>query len=165
MHHAAANTSPNTFLLTMALAASLVMPTLVAARDTAPLSRDDLVSLVGEAVVREANRAEERVRRAKERYEQVNRRGTRWQQSEAAVELERARERFGIAAHNLDEAQVRAIAERSGRSPSEIRAMRESGMGWGDIANETGVHPSVNAKGNGADAAKGPEAGKGKNSQ
>ncbi|WP_285907189.1 hypothetical protein [Pseudodesulfovibrio pelocollis] len=152
--------------MSLALAVLLATTCPALAQDTTPLTTDDLVSLVGEVVVEEAAQADERVRKAREMYDEVMRRGTRQQQTEAGRELDRARERSGIAARNLDEARVKAIAEKSGRSPAEIRAMRDSGMGWGAIANETGVHPSVNAKGKakgkGADAAKGRGAGKGR---
>ncbi|MFH1914313.1 MAG: hypothetical protein ABIK45_08585 [Pseudomonadota bacterium] len=161
MPHAITKISFRIFFLTMALAAALAMPASVAAQDTAPLSTDDLVSLVGEAVVEDAAQADERVRKAREVYDEVMRRGTRQQQSDAAGELERARERSRDAGQKLDEARVEAIARESGRSPSEIRVMRESGMGWGAIANETGVHPSVNAKGKTQGKDKGKIQGKG----
>jgi hypothetical protein len=129
------------------LAAAAMLPRPALAQDTTPLTTNDLVSIVGQAVVEDAAQADERVRRAKDAYDAAMRSGTRQQQTEASGELEQATERSRSANARLDEARVEAIAEKSGRSPAEIRSMRESGMGWGAIANETGVHPSVNARG------------------
>jgi hypothetical protein len=155
MHHPVTKFSIRTFFSTMVLAAALAMPALVNAQDTAPLSTDDLVSLVGEAVVEEAAQADERVRKAKAVYDEVRRRGTPEQQRTANRDLEQAREQCRYAEQKLDTARVEAIARKSGRSPAEIQSMRASGMGWGAIANETGVHPSVNAKGNAKSSGKG----------
>lgn len=139
----------------MVLTALLCVPALVNAQDTTPLSTEDLVSLVGEAVVEDAAQADERVRKAKEVYDEVRRRGTPEQQRTATRELEQAREQCRYAEQKLDTARVEAIARESGRSPAEIQSMRASGMGWGAIANETGVHPSVNARGNAKSGGKG----------
>lgn len=139
----------------MVLAAALVMPALVNAQDTTPLSPDDLVSLVGRAVVEDAAQADERVRKAKAVYDEVRRRGTPEQQRTANRELTQAREQCRYAEQKLDAARVEAIARKSGRSPAEIQSLRASGMGWGTIANETGVHPSVNARGNAKSSGKG----------
>jgi len=157
MRHSATTPLVGRFFLSasLALAALLVTASPALAQDTTPLSTDDLVSLVGEVVVEEAAQADQRVRKAREIYEEAKRRGTRQQQTEAAGELERATERSRNANAKLDEARVNALAEKSGRSPAEIRAMRESGMGWGAIANQTGVHPSVNAQGKGKNKASG----------
>lgn len=43
----------------------------------------------------------------------------------------------------VEYARVRALSEQSGLPESQIRAMRASGKGWGEIAGETGVHPSA----------------------
>lgn len=43
----------------------------------------------------------------------------------------------------VEDARVRALSEQSGLPESQIRAMRASGKGWGEIAGETGVHPSA----------------------
>lgn len=50
------------------------------------------------------------------------------------------------------QAKVTALAEDSDLSESEIIAMRESGMGWGKIANDLGIHPSVLGAGSGKDS-------------
>ncbi|ADU63613.1 MAG: hypothetical protein KUA35_16585 [Pseudodesulfovibrio sp.] len=142
-------------LQAMILAAALCMPALVNAQDTAPLSTDDLVSLVGRAVVEDAAQADERVRKAQAVYDEVRRGGTPEQQRTANRDLEQAREQCRYAEQKLDTARVEGIARKSGRSPAEIQSMRASGMGWGAIANETGVHPSVNAKGNAKSSGKG----------
>ncbi len=41
------------------------------------------------------------------------------------------------------EAYAAEIAERTGVLTGEIEAMRASGIGWGDIAHELGVHPGL----------------------
>jgi hypothetical protein len=43
----------------------------------------------------------------------------------------------------LEEAYQEKLSEITGVMGDEIEAMRASGMGWGDIAHELGVHPSV----------------------
>lgn len=43
----------------------------------------------------------------------------------------------------VEDARVSALSEQSGLPESQIRAMRASGKGWGEIAGETGVHPSA----------------------
>lgn len=43
----------------------------------------------------------------------------------------------------VEDARIRALSEQSGLPESQIRAMRASGKGWGEIAGETGVHPSA----------------------
>lgn len=155
MHHFVTKAILRNVFPAMVLAAALAMPALANAQDTTPLSTDDLVSLVGEAVVEEAAQADERVRKAKEVYDEVRRRGTPEQQRTATRDLEQAREQCRYAEQKLDTARIEAIARKSGRSPAEIQSMRASGMGWGAIANETGVHPSVNARGNAKSGGKG----------
>lgn len=41
------------------------------------------------------------------------------------------------------EQKAQSLAEASGTSVESITDLRESGMGWGEIAHELGVHPSV----------------------
>lgn len=41
------------------------------------------------------------------------------------------------------EAAQSALASAAGVSTDDIAAMREAGMGWGEIAHEIGVHPSI----------------------
>lgn len=55
--------------------------------------------------------------------------------------------------HNASEAAAEAVmAAFSGVTPADIGAMRGSGMGWGQIAQELGIHPGslglTHAKGN-----------------
>jgi len=43
----------------------------------------------------------------------------------------------------LEEAYQETLSAATGVIGDDIEAMRDSGMGWGDIANELGVHPST----------------------
>ncbi len=47
------------------------------------------------------------------------------------------------AVEALEDAYQDKLAEATGVIGDDIEAMREAGMGWGDIAHELGVHPSV----------------------
>lgn len=61
---------------------------------------------------------------------------------------------------SLNRTKVEALAANSNLSAAEIESMRASGMGWGRIAKEAGVHPSV--LGTGSGKSKGKAKGKGK---
>lgn len=71
--------------------------------------------------------------------------------TEAEQNLDKARETGNET--TIEEAQAaydaakadaeNALAETTGTLTSDIAAMREEGMGWGQIAHELGVHPSV----------------------
>jgi hypothetical protein len=43
----------------------------------------------------------------------------------------------------LEDSRVQTLSQESGVPPQQISQMRESGMGWGEIAKELGVHPGV----------------------
>lgn len=45
------------------------------------------------------------------------------------------------AEYKLEDSRIENLSRESGMSPSRIRAMRESGMGWGQVAKEAGAHP------------------------
>lgn len=62
--------------------------------------------------------------------------------AETAAALEAAQADLATAQEALDSA-TGALAEVSGVSQSDIEGMRASGMGWGEIAHELGVHPGV----------------------
>ncbi|GIV95856.1 MAG: hypothetical protein KatS3mg057_0513 [Herpetosiphonaceae bacterium] len=53
------------------------------------------------------------------------------------------------------------MAQATGTSVSDIVAMRQSGLGWGQIAKQLGVHPSINGRSMGKirGGEKGPEGG------
>lgn len=44
---------------------------------------------------------------------------------------------------DLDRARAEKLSRESGTSETEILRMRQSGMGWGRIAKEVGVHPGM----------------------
>lgn len=60
-----------------------------------------------------------------------------------------ARERLQMRENQLDQARINALAREAGVSSARVSAMRSSGMGWGRIAKELGVHPSVLGMGKG----------------
>jgi len=55
------------------------------------------------------------------------------------LEVDEARQ----ALEDAQESYMEVLSEISGVLTSEIAAMRESGMGWGEIAQELGVHPGL----------------------
>lgn len=64
----------------------------------------------------------------------------------AAVETNAAEaeiQALSDALESAQEAYATEIAERIGVVTGEIEAMRETGMGWGEIAHELGVHPGL----------------------
>jgi len=63
-----------------------------------------------------------------------------------AAKVTGVEEDIAAAEKNLAEAQeayAAAVEAHTGVLASEITGMREEGMGWGEIAHELGVHPSV----------------------
>lgn len=60
------------------------------------------------------------------------------------------------ANQDLENQRVQALARESGKSEAEVQAMRQSGMGWGRMARDLGVHPSALGIGN-AKAAQKPK--------
>lgn len=135
--------------LTMILTALLVvLPQWTFAQEETTAT-DELVSLVGKAIVEETTRRSEEVKKAKEILDVILKDGTAEEQEKAKRNYDEAESRYRDSAKKLDQARVDAIAEQCGKSPAEIQAMRDSGMGWGNIAKECGIHPSVSGKGNG----------------
>ncbi|HKI81189.1 MAG TPA: hypothetical protein VKA04_06040 [Pseudodesulfovibrio sp.] len=63
------------------------------------------------------------------------------------MEYEQAQDRYSRARSNLDNAKVDKLALQCGKTSDQIRAMRDSGMGWGRITKECGEHGM--GKGNG----------------
>jgi hypothetical protein len=128
---------------------TLLLPGHALAQEATIQTTDEILGLLGKAVVEDATQASDRVRRAREVLNEVLKTGTAEEQQQAAQEMNQARQEYQKAEKNLDTARINAIAEKSGRSPEDIQAMRQSGMGWGAIAKETGIHASVNGKGQG----------------
>ncbi|BCS87829.1 hypothetical protein [Pseudodesulfovibrio sediminis] len=135
---------------------TLAIPFSATAQDPAPApsTTDALIDLVGQAVVDEVTTANEDVQKTKDVLDIVLKSGTKEEQDEARREVETAKGRYAEAVGKMDMAHVNAIAEECDKSPAEIQAMRNSGMGWGRIAKECGVHPSVSGKGKGKDKGK-----------
>ncbi len=91
------------------------------------------------------------VQRAKEAYESAADPGERERYRRHYEDL---RERHEGSKANLDRARIYAIADEADVSPRRVRRMRADGMGWGKIAKELGIHPSVVGKGHGEGKAK-----------
>lgn len=60
-----------------------------------------------------------------------------------------AQEELQIRENELEDARIDAIAREANVSPGQVKELRASGMGWGRIAKELGVHPSVVGMGKG----------------
>ena len=143
------------------LAALLLLPVPVLAQEDNPLTAQELlIDMVGQAIVEETTQRSEEVRKAKEILDAVMKAGTTEEQKKAEEDLDQAQDRYARAQKNLDTARLDAFAEKCGKTPAQIQAMRESGMGWGRIAKECGVHPSTAGKAKGK--SKNKNKGKGK---
>lgn len=120
------------------------------------LTRDELINLVGESVVQEAATSSEEVAKAKKIYEEMRakKNATNAELTGAQMNLQQAQEREKRSEKNLDNAKIDNLAMQCGKTSDEIRAMRDSGMGWGRIAKECG--------GTGVGKAKGKNKGKNK---
>ena len=151
--------APALFLLALLL---LSPSAAFAQADTPQTAEELLIDMVGEAIVEETTRRSEEVRKAREILDKVRRAGTRQQQQQAEEDLDSAQDRYARAQKNLDQARLDAFADKCGKSPAEIQAMRDSGMGWGLIAKECGVHPSTAGKAKGKNKNKNKSQGKGR---
>jgi len=130
------------------LVIALALPFTASAQDPRT-AQDELISLVGKAIVEETTQASDDVRKAKEILDVVLKQGTPAEQTQAEKDVEVAEEKYAEAQKKLDTARVDAFAQQCGKSPGEIQAMRNSGMGWGKIAKECDIHPSAAGKGKG----------------
>lgn len=113
---------PVTLLLTL-LAAALV-PGMT--RSAHAADADSIIGAVDDAM-RQADRA-------RDAYDRVRSSGDR----DAISRYERD---WRDAEYKLEDARIENLSRESGMSPSRIRDMRESGMGWGQVAKEAGAHP------------------------
>lgn len=125
-------------------------------------AQQELIDLVGEAVVQETTQASEEVRKAKEVLDIILRNGSAAEKEEARERVEEAERDYRRAQEKLNTARLDAFAEACGTSSARIQAMRDSGMGWGRIAKECGIHPSVAGQGRGKGKGRGKNKGKGR---
>lgn len=139
------------------LAAALILPIQANAQDNPRTAQDQLIDLVGKAIVEETTQRSEEVRKAKDILDVILKEGTATpeQKEEAEKKLEDAEENYAKAQKKLDSARVDAFADQCGKSSAQIQAMRDSGMGWGKIAKECGIHPSAAGKGKDKSKSKG----------
>lgn len=146
------------------LAIALALPLGANAQDDPRTAQDQLIDLVGKAIVEETTQRSEEVRKAKEILDVIlqDQTATQQEKEDAEKRLEDAEDDYAKAQKKLDTARVDAFAEQCGKSSAEIQAMRDSGMGWGKIAKECGIHPSAAGKGKGKGKNKNKNKGKGK---
>lgn len=151
-------------VFTLTLTALLLFPALGQAQDTPMTAQEELIKLVGEAIVEETTQRSEEVRKAKQILDVVlgNDNATAQEREQAQQDVNEAEEKYAESQAKLDTARVDAFAEQCGKSSAEIQAMRDSGMGWGRIAKECGIHPSAAGKGKDKNKSK-KNKGKGKN--
>jgi len=136
-------------LILVIFAATLVIPFSAQAQGDPRTAQNELIDLVGKAIVEETTQRSEEVRKAKEILDVVLKQGTTAEQEQAQQDVDIAEDKYAKAQKKLDTARVDAFADQCGKSPTQIQAMRDSGMGWGKIAKECGVHPSAAGKGKG----------------
>jgi len=139
----------------------LLLPQMSFAQETTSAT-DELIGLVSKAVVEEVIEADEELRAAKEILDILITDGTEADQEQAKEDVEKAEEKYEAAEKKLDTARTDAFAEQCGKSSAQIQAMRDSGMGWGKIAKECGIHPSAAGKGKGKSKDKNKNKSKGK---
>lgn len=113
---------PATLLL--ALLAAAFVPGMV--RTAHAADADTVIGAVDDAM-RQADRA-------RDAYDRVRSSGDR--DSMARYERE-----WRDSEYKLEDTRIENLSRESGMSPSRIRSMRESGMGWGQVAKEAGAHP------------------------
>ncbi len=106
-------------LLTLALAPGMTRAAHAADADT-------IIGAVDDAM-RQADRA-------RDAYDRVRTSGDR----DATARYERE---WRDSEYKLEDARIENLSRESGMSPARIRSMRESGMGWGQVAKEAGAHP------------------------
>ncbi|NHZ46198.1 hypothetical protein [Nitratidesulfovibrio liaohensis] len=110
--------------LLLALLAAAIAPGMT--RSAHAADADSIIGAVDDAM-RQADRA-------RDAYDRVRSSGDR----DAISRYERD---WRDAEYKLEDARIENLSRESGMSPSRIRAMRESGMGWGQVAKEAGAHP------------------------
>ncbi|MEA3290185.1 MAG: hypothetical protein U9Q04_08395 [Campylobacterota bacterium] len=110
----------------------MISTALVAAGSVSLLGDDDISELTNEVQVQKAQNLAENTQEV----------------TEAKINLADAQEAYDNDPENeelkeaLDNA-IQQLADMTDESVNSINDMRESGMGWGEIAHELGVHPSV----------------------
>lgn len=116
------------FLLPVALLLALLVATLSPGmpRTAHAANADSVIGAVDDAM-RQADRA-------RDAYDKVRSSSDR----DAMARYERE---WRDSEYKLEDARIENLSRESGMSPSRIRSMRESGMGWGQVAKEAGAHP------------------------
>ncbi len=97
---------------------------------------ENLAEASQELSAEEVAKAQESVNTAQQEYE------TAAAALEADPENQELQDALSAAQENLDTA-TSSLAEAAGATTESINEMRASGMGWGEIAHELGIHPSV----------------------
>jgi len=108
------------------------------AENLAEASAAQAEAAAAEAVA-EADRRRDALDRAQEAFDNLPADATQADIDAAQAALDDAQDVYDAAVENADD----RLAGIGGTSVEEISALRESGMGWGEIAHELGVHPSA----------------------
>ena len=108
---------------------------------------ENLAALTAEQPDEEAIAAKKEADQKKEAYEEAQQKlDTLISQNASTQKIEAARLAVEEAKKAYDEAQESAdekLAEFAGVPSEDIMSMRRSGMGWGQIAHELGIHPGA----------------------
>jgi hypothetical protein len=108
---------------------------------------ENLAALTAEQPNEEAIAAKKEADQKKEAYEEAQQKlDTLISQNATPQKIEAARLAVEEAKKAYDEAQESAdekLAEFAGVAAEDIMSMRRSGMGWGEIAHELGIHPGA----------------------
>ena len=109
---------------------------------------ENLAALTAEEPDEEAIAAKKEADQKKQAYEEAKRTldTVMADQNATQQEIEAARSAFKEAEKAYEEAQESAdekLAEFAGVPAEDIMSMRRSGMGWGQIAHELGIHPGA----------------------
>ncbi|MFV0350388.1 MAG: hypothetical protein ACK5JO_17600 [Halodesulfovibrio sp.] len=124
-------------VLSVAMLLGLTVPAFAA--------EDPLV--IADSVFDKVDEAMGRAERARDVYDRVKNVGKPAEVRKAEEDLKNAEDNLRNANAKLDYAREKAIADAAGVSPEKVRQMRASGMGWGNIAKDLGLHPSIVSKG------------------
>ncbi len=132
-------------VLILGLLALCSLAGIAMAEEPSPGIADSVFDRVDEAMGRA-----EKARQVYDRARNLGKPATEVKKAEE--DLQKAEGSLREANVKLDTARVNAIADAAGVSPAQVQEMRASGKGWGAIAGELGVHPSVVNRGKGKKA-------------
>ncbi|MGE4297814.1 MAG: hypothetical protein AB7E47_07280 [Desulfovibrionaceae bacterium] len=104
---------------------------------------DDAAPLIAEQLFDKVDRVAAELDTAAKAYEKIKQVGDAEAIKQAEATMQAAETELDKAEADLNTARVAALAKAAGVPESQVVAMRQSGMGWGVIAKELGVHPGL----------------------